>query len=147
MERAIDALIARGIPAGDLSLMVSRSTARKSLALSGPPSGKDAIEAPLPALAANLVSAASGNTIILASGPLMTALAARGTDAYIGGIAAGLCSLGIAEHEAAFCEHQVRNADALLLGVTTSQGSPEGIRAYLKWFDIAGARKSLASTH
>jgi hypothetical protein len=149
MERAIEALIASGIPPGDLSLMVSRSAARRYFAPGSRASVNegDGTDGPLATLAAKLVTAASGSTTILASGPLMTALAARGTDAFIGGVSAGLCSLGIAEHEAAFCEHSIRTGDALLLGVTTSKGSPEGIKAYLKWFDVAGARNSLASTN
>jgi hypothetical protein len=149
MERAIEALIARGIPPGDLSLMVSRATARKYFAPGSPAyvNEGDGADGPLATLAAKLVTAASGSTNILAAGPLMAALAARGTDAFIGGISAGLCSLGIAEDEAALCEHSVRNGDALLLGVTTSKDRPEGIKAYLKWFDVAGARNSLASTN
>lgn len=145
IERAIDALIARGIPPGDFSLMVSRSTAGKFFARRDrlPAEGSGG-NGPLAALAANLVAAASGGTTILVAGPLMTALAAHGTDACIGGISAGLCRLGIAEHEAAYCEHCLRNGDALLLGVSMSTGRPGGIKAYLQWFDTAGARNRLA---
>lgn len=148
MERAIEALIARGIPPADLSLMVSRSTAGKYFTpgSSQPEDEGDGIDGPLAALAANLVAASSGNAAILATGPLMTALAARGTHAMIGGITAGLCSLGIAEDEAAFCEHSIRSCEALLLGVTTDE-RPEGIKTYLQWFDTAGARDSLASAN
>lgn len=148
MERAIDALIARGVPPADLSLMVSRSTADKCFSAGNSPGEGDGdeCEKPFGALAANLVAASSGNAAVLATGPMMTALAARGTNAMIGGIAAGLCSLGIAEPEAALCEHGVRNCDALLLGVTTSE-RPDGMKAYLRWFDTAGARDSLAAAN
>ena len=148
MQRAIEALIARGIPPGDLSLLVSRSTAKRYFAsIYSLGDGDEAaeIDGPFGELAANLV-AASGNAAVLAAGPMMTALAARGTHSMIGGLTAGLCSLGIAEHEAALCEHSVRNCDALLLGVTTNE-RPDGIKAYLRWFDTAGARDSLAATN
>jgi hypothetical protein len=149
MQRAIEALIERGIPSGDLSLMVSRSTARRCFALAARAAVDDEdesgeLEGPYAELAANLVAASSGNAAVLASGPMMTALAARGTHAMIGGISAGLRSLGVAEPEAAFCEYSIRNRDALLLGVTTNE-RPDGIKAYLRWFDTAGARDSLAA--
>lgn len=149
IDRAIKALVARGISPADLSLMVSRSTARKYFAAGSfvAEDDVDELDGPLPALAANLVAASSGNAAVLATGPMMTALAARGTHAMIGGIAAGLCGLGIAEHEAAFCEHSIRSCDALLLGVTTSTKRPDGIKAYLRWFDTAGARDSLAAAN
>ena len=149
MQRAIEALIARGISPGDLSLLVSRSTARRLFApaYSLGDAGEGAeFEGPFGELAANLVAASSGSGAVLAAGPMMTALAARGTHAMIGGLTAGLYSLGIAEHEAALCEHSVRNCDALLLGVTTNE-RPDGIKAYLRWFDTAGARDSLASAN
>ena len=148
MERAIDALIARGNPPGDFSLMVSRATAGKYFTpeCSQPDHEGDGIDGPLAELAANLVAASSGNAAILATGPMMTALAARGTHSMIGGVAAGLCSLGVAEQEAAFCEHSIRNCDALLLGVTTNE-RPDGIKAYLRWFDTAGARHSVAAAN
>lgn len=148
MQRAIEALIARGIPLGDLSLVVSRSTARRYFApIYSLGDGDEAaeIDGPFGELAANLI-AASGNAAVLAAGPMMTALAARGTHAMIGGLTAGLCSLGITEHEAALCEHSVRNCDALLLGVTTNE-RPDGIEAYLRWFDTAGTRNSLAAAN
>lgn len=148
MERAIDALIARGIALGDLSLMVSRSTAGRYFSPGGPldQDDEDGNDGSLAALAANLVAACSGNAAVLATGPMMTALAARGTHSMIGGITAGLCSLGLGEHEAAFCEHSIRNCDALLLGVTTNE-RPDGIKAYLRWFDTAGARNSLVAAN
>ena len=148
VERAIKALIARGIARADLSLMVSRSTAGRYFSSESSPAedDEDAGGGPLAALAANLVAASSGNAAVLAAGPMMMALAARGTHARIGGITAGLCSLGIAEHEAALCEHSVRNCDALLLGVTTNE-RPDGIKAYLRWFDTAGARNSPAAAN
>jgi hypothetical protein len=147
MERAIEALIARGIAPGDLSLMVSRTTAGRYFMPGSSQAGDDdEIDGPLAVMAANLVAASSGNAAVLATGPMMTALVALGTHARIGGIAAGLCSLGIGEHEAAFCEHSIRNCDALLLGVTTNE-RPDGIKAYLRWFDIAGARNSLAAAN
>ena len=149
MQRAIEALIARGIPPGDLSLLVSRSTARRYFApiySLGDGDEVAEIDGPFGELAANLVAASSGNAAVLAAGPMMTALAARGTHSMIGGLTAGLCSLGIAEHEAALCEHSIRNCDALLLGVTTNE-RPDGIKAYLRWFDTAGARASLAATN
>ena len=147
-ERAVEALIARGIPPGDLSLMVSRCTARKYFSRQGSSSGAGGEETvgPLTKLAENLVIVASGGGVILATGPLWTALAARGTHAMIGGVSAGLCSLGIAEEEAAFCEQAIRSSDALLLGVNTSTERPDCIKAFLRWFDTARARDSLAAT-
>ncbi len=143
LETAIEALIAKGVSLSDLSLMLSRSTAGKYFA----PGEGEGIDGPLAALTANLVAASSDSTAILVTGPLMTALAARGTRASIGGISAGLRSLGIAEHEAAFCEHSIRSCDALLLAVRTSKERPDGIRACLGRFDTAGARTSLAAAN
>lgn len=145
MQRAVEALIARGIPPGDLSLMVSRSTARRYFATGA--AEEAGIDGPFADLAANLVAASPGNAAILVTGPMMTALTALGTHSMIGGIAASLCNLGIAECEAAFCEHSIRSCDALLLGVTTSTERPDGIKAYLRWFDTAGARNSPAAAN
>ena len=148
MEGAIDALVARGIEAGDLSLMLNGAAARKYLDSERTAAGRGSDEpsATLAQLAANLVMAAAGSTSILATGPMMTALAARGANAFIGGIAAGLCGLGISEHEAAYYEYKIRTCDALLLGVTTAKHHPDGLKAFLERFDTAGARRSLAVT-
>jgi hypothetical protein len=146
-ERAVEALIARGIPPGDLSLMVSRSTARKYFTpeRSSSEHSDEETKGPLAKLAENLIIVASGGGVILATGPLWTALSARGTHPKIGSVSAGLCSLGVTDEEAAFYEHTIRSSDALLLGVNATE-RPDCIKAFLRWFDTAHARDSLAET-
>lgn len=56
LERAIDALIAKGVPLSDLSLMLSRSTAGKYFA---PDEGDEGMDGPRAGLTANLVASAS----------------------------------------------------------------------------------------
>lgn len=139
-QTAIDAVIAMGIAPSDLSLMVSRSTAGKYLG-NGTSRRLDERDegGPLDSLAQNLVTAAADNASILATGPLMAELAGLGTNAFVGGISAGLCAIGIPEHEAVYYEYRLRSCDSLLLAVTTARHPPEAIKDFLSRFDHMGS--------
>ncbi len=138
-ERAVDALVARGIPASDLSLIVARETAEECFA-KGEAAGRgsEGDEGVFAALAANLVSTAAGSASVLACGPLMVALSARGACGSRGGLAAGLHGLGVPEQDAAYFEYRLRSCEALLLGVTTTRHPPRSIEDYLRMFDRVG---------
>ena len=146
MEAAVDGLVARDIAPDDLSIMLNDSTAQNYLDRQKSTAKREGCEprGTLGQLAANLVMAA-GSPSILGSGPMMRALAARGTHASIGGVGAGLCGLGLAEDEAAYYEYSIRTRDALLLGVATAKHRAGDVRAFLQQFVPAGARRSLAS--
>lgn len=125
--------------------MVGRETAEEFLvkgeAADGGLHGNDSV---LAALAANLVSAAAGSFSLLACGPLMVALSARGACGSPGSLAAGLQGLGLAEQDAAYFEYRLRSCEAFLLGVTTTRHPPHSIQDYLSRFDRVGPPETVA---
>lgn len=135
-EGAVKVLVSQGIALADISLVLSNRTASRHFASSGPDKRRQSREGGdriLESLADDLVSAAAGSIGILATGPIMAALAAKGTDAFVGGMSAGLCGLGIPAEQAAFYENEIRGHDAMLVGVTTGRHHPARVKAYLQW--------------
>lgn len=129
-EGAVNALTAAGFDTKDISLVAAEGLASK-LGLD------DRTKAPKGAIAGGVVGGAIGALValvataatagigILATGPILMALAGLGTGGVVGGLAGALAGAGVPDHEAKFYEREIRERDAILIGVAIAKPDDE----------------------
>jgi hypothetical protein len=122
-SRVVDNLLASGVDRDRISILTTEGGGARHFAIKpgtkaaeGAAAG-GAIGGALGLLVGGLVTAASAGVGVLATGPIMVGLAGLGAGAAAGGLAGALAGLGIPEAEAKFYEREIREKDAVLLGV------------------------------
>ena len=142
-SRALDALLDCGVERDDISLLTSEAGAKNHLSIEeGNKSAEGAttggmIGGALGLIAGTLVTAATAGVGILATGPILVGLAGLGTGAVVGGIAGALSGMGIPEHEAKFYEREVRERNAILIGVRTDERNEHRLAELLRRYNPA----------
>lgn len=142
-SRAVEALVSAGVKKEELSLfardevMANHFGIKTSSKASEGAATGGAIGGTLGLIAGSAVTAATAGIGILATGPILIGLAGLGTGAVAGGLAGGLIGLGIPEHEAKYYDEQIREKDAILIGVTTEDHDRGRIKAILDKFETA----------
>lgn len=142
-SRALDALLGAGVQRDDISLLTSEAGARSNLTIkNGNKSAEGAtaggaLGGALGLIAGTLVTAATAGVGILATGPILVGLAGLGTGALVGGIAGALSGLGVPEHEAKFYEREIKERNAILIGVRTEDHSADAVSDVLKRYNPA----------
>ena len=125
-SRTIDDLISAGIHRDEISMITNEGRASHFGVKSGSKAPEGAVTGgmiggAIGAIGAGLVTAATAGVGILATGPILVGLAGLGTGAVVGGLAGALVGLEIPEHEAKFYENEIRERDAILIGVATER--------------------------
>jgi uncharacterized membrane protein len=142
-SRTLDALLDAGVKREDISLLTSEAGARSQLSIK---EGNKAAEGAttggmvggaLGLIAGTLVTAATAGVGILATGPILVGLAGLGTGAVLGGIAGALSGLGIPEHEAKFYEREIKERNAILIGVRADERCEDAVREVLERYNPA----------
>lgn len=128
-ERIVDALLGAGIERERISVLTTEGGGARHFGLKpgtkaaeGAAAG-GAIGGVLGLLAGSLAAAASAGVGLLATGPILIGLAGLGTGAAAGGLAGALAGVGIPETEAKFYEQEIRDKDAVLIGVEVDDES------------------------
>ena len=134
--RAIEDLISAGVYRDEISMLTTEGRAshfgvrKASKAPEGAVAG-GLLGGALGAIGASLGTAATAGVGILATGPILMGLAGLGTGAAVGGLAGALAGLGIPEHEAKFYEREIRDRNAILIGVATQRHDRDDIAEIL----------------
>ncbi len=141
--RAVEALIRAGVKREEISLFAGDAVlanhfglADKSKAPEGATTG-GIIGGALGLIAGAAVTATTAGVGILATGPILVGLAGLGAGGVVGGLVGGLVGLGIPEREAKYYDEQIRERDAILIGVTTDDLDTRKIEAILDEFETA----------
>jgi len=123
-ERAVDSLIAAGVPNGDISVLLPDTGSTKEFAHkkdTKAPEGTTAgvttggvIGGTLGVLAGIGALAIPGVGPFIAAGPIMAGLAGLGVGGAVGGLVGALVGLGIPEYEAKRYEGRVKDGGTLL---------------------------------
>lgn len=122
--RAVRTLAAAGVGLGEISLFSNESGAaecRRSLdGDSEPGTAEGGTAGDTLALRGTLVATGAGRTAIVAAGPLLlVAMAGFGFGATIGGIVVALTKVGLPQPIANHFDLEVRDSEAMLIGVST----------------------------
>jgi hypothetical protein len=129
-NEAVDKLVHAGFSHGNISMLLSEATRGKEFTVTSETKAPEgaatgaAIGGMLGALVASLVamgSLAVPGIGVVATGPIVAAMAGLGVGAAAGGLVGALVGMGIPEYEAKFFSDRLMD-DGILVGVYTADG-------------------------
>ena len=136
--RVVDNLLTAGVDREQISILTTEGGGAKHFALKrgtkaaeGAAAG-GAIGGALGLLVGALGTVATAGVGLLATGPILIGLAGLGAGATAGGLAGALAGLGIPEAEAKFYEREIREKDAVMIGVEVDDEDGDRIKRIME---------------
>lgn len=133
-NEVVDRLLAAGIGRKHISILTSEAAGARQLALTEGSKAAEgggigaSIGGAVGLIAGTLITAATAGVGVLATGPLFAGLAGMGAGGMAGGLAGTLIGAGIPEAEAKFYAREIKDKDAILIGVETVQSDRDTVR-------------------